>query len=319
MTVVSQNARGGRYASPAPSRRWQKKSWLVRHWRDVEAWLLLTPILVYFLPFQAVPMAAGFLLGFFEWVGTTTAPRFVGLANYIRFFRDPMYIGDLWRSFYIGSLVMFVGLVVGFLVALLLNLPIKYRGFYRTIWYIPAVTSTVATSQIFLLFIDPSSGILNRTLEQIGLQPVVWNYSTFWMVFWIVLYSNWRGIGIAAILWLAGLQGIDPNLYEAAKVDGANGWQQFLYITIPGLRKIAIYALVTSFISAIQIFDAVAFISSGGPFGTTEVLVYRIFRDFYGDFNFGMAGASATIMAIIVFGFALLVFKLFGERGVIGA
>ena len=288
--------------------------WYRRHREGVTAWLLIGPILVYFSIFQAFPIVFGFLLGFFRWIGVNETPRFCGLANYWKFFTEPMYLLALWRAFYIGSLVMVVNISVGFGGALLLNLPIRGRGVFRTIWYIPVVTSTVATSQMFLIFIDPSVGVVNRVLQQIGLTPIVWFHSTFWMVVWIIIYSSWRGIGAAAILWLAGLQSIDPGLYEAAKIDGAGGWQKFWYITIPGLKAIAIFVLVTGFIVALQIFDPVLFISQGMPWGTTEVIIYRVFRDFYGDFNFGMAGAGAVVIALVIAAFSVATFRLLGER-----
>lgn len=284
--------------------------------RTIQAWLLISPILLYFGVFQALPTLAGFLMGFFDWVGIQDMPKFIGIKNYIYFFTNEMYWGSLWRAFYIGSLVMVVNLSFGFGAAFLLNVKLKGRAIYRTIWFVPAVTSTVATSQMFLLFIDPSAGVINRTLTQLGFDPIAWGYSTFWMVFWIVVYSSWRGIGHSMILWLAGLQSINPTLYEAAEIDGANSWRKFWHITLPGLKPVTIYAFVTSFIGAIQIFDAVVFISQGGPWGTTSVLAYRIFRDFYNDFNFGMAGTSAVVMTIVVGLFTMVTFKVFGERSV---
>jgi len=288
--------------------------WYHRHREGVTAWLLISPILAYFLIFQAFPGAFGFFLGFFHWIGVMVPPKFTGLANYVAFFREPRYLLALWRAFYIGSLVMLVNIGVGFAGALLLNLPIRGRGVFRTIWYIPVVTSTVATSQMFLIFIEPSVGVANRVLEQLGLTPVVWFYSTFWMVVWIVIYSSWRGIGFTAVLWLAGLQSIDPILYEAAQIDGAGAWQKFWHITLPGLRTISIFVLVTGFIGALQIFDPVLFISQGMPWGTTEVIIYRIFRDFYGDFNFGMAGAGSVMVAIVIIIFTIATFRLLGEK-----
>lgn len=108
------------------------------------------------------------------------------------------------------------------------------------------------------------------------------------------------------ILWLAGLQSIDPSLYEAADIDGTNGWQKFIYITLPSLRGIVTYVLITGFIGTLQIFEPVLFISQAGPFGTTDVIVHRIFRDFYGDFNFGMAGAGAMVITFIIVVFSVL-------------
>jgi len=273
------------------------------------AWLLLGPIVLYLIIFQIIPVLAGFALGFMNWVGVFTKPTFAGFNNFVRFFEDPLYITTLWNAFYIGVIAMSVNIIIGLVGALLLNMPISGKTLIRSIWFAPTVTSTVAVAQIFLAFIDPASGVINRFIMSIGMKPIAWGYSTFWMVFWIIIYSVWRGIGSCMILWLAGLQSIDPCLYEAASMEGARGSQQFWHITLPSLRGITAYMLITSFIAALQIFEAVFFISRGGPFGTTEVIVYRIFRDFYGDFNFGMAGSGSIIITLII-----IVFSLFTAR-----
>lgn len=273
------------------------------------AWMLLGPILLYFLLFQAFPIVFGLGIGFTNWIGVTSRPTFAGLSNFTRFFSDPFYLRTLWNALYMGLLVMFVNVTVGFAGAVLLNAPMKGRTLIRSIWYLPAVTAPVATTQIFLMFIDPSSGIANRVLELIGMEPIAWSYSTFWMVTWIVIYSSWRGIGTSMILWLAGLQSIDPAIYEAADIDGARGWQKLVYITLPSLRNITTFVLITGFIGALQIFEPVLFISQAGPFGSTDVIVHRVFRDFYGDFNFGMAGAGATVITLIILVFSLVTLR----------
>ena len=273
------------------------------------AWLLLAPILLYFVVFQGFPIAFGILIGFTNWVGVRTAPTFAGLSNFVRFFTDPFYLRTLWNAFYIGALVMFFNVTIGFMGAYLLNAPMRGRTLIRSIWYLPAVTAPVATTQIFLMFIDPSSGIANRVIEMFGGQAIAWGYSTGWMVFWIVVYSSWRGIGTAMILWLAGLQSIDPVFYEVADIDGANPWQKLISVTLPSLRNITTFVFITGFIGVLQIFEPVLFISQGGPFGTTDVIVHRVFRDFYGDFNFGMAGAGALVITIIIFCFSLLMLR----------
>ncbi len=273
------------------------------------AWLLLAPIMLYFAIFQAFPILFGVLIGFTDWVGVRSRPRFAGLKSFVRFFSDPFYLRTLWNAFYIGLVVMVLNVSIGFLGASLLNADIRGKTAIRSIWYAPAVTSAVATSQIFLMFIDPSSGIANRVLQMLGGQPIAWFYSRGWMVFWIAVYSCWKGIGGAMILWLAGLQSIDPVFYEVSEISGANGWQRLVYVTLPMLRSITVYVLITGFIGVLQIFDPVLFISQGGPFGQTDVIVHRVFRDFYGDFNFGMAGAGSLVITVIVFGFSLLTLR----------
>jgi ABC-type sugar transport system permease subunit len=278
------------------------------------AWLILTPILLYFVIFSGFPIGFGFFIGFTDWIGVKSTPKFAGLRNFVRFFTDPFYLRTLWNAFYIGFIVMFFNVTIGFMGALLLNGPIRGKTVIRSIWYAPTVTAAVATTQIFLMFIDPSSGIANRVVEMFGGEPVAWFYSTGWMVFWIALYSCWRGIGGAMILWLAGLQSIDPVYYEVTDINGANGWQRLIYVTLPSLRNITTFVLITGFIGVLQIFEPVLFISQGGPFGSTDVIVHRVFRDFYGDFNFGMAGAGALVITMIIVAFSMLTLKWYSVK-----
>lgn len=264
------------------------------------ATVILLPMIAFWLLVSGFPTLFGFVLGFFRWIGIADQPKFIGLDNFVHFFKDPTYTNALWRSIWLGGLVTCITLLSGFGAALLMNLPLWGKGFYRSIWYIPAVTSTVATTQIFNIFLDTNNGVINNILKSLGKEPIVWQYSVGWGIFWIVVYSAWKGVGAAALLWLAGLQSVDQSLYEAASMDGAGSLGKLRHVTIPGLKPIATYIFITSLISAIQIYEQVLFITNGGPYGKTEVLVFRIYRDGFWDFNLGMAGASSLIMAIIV-------------------
>ncbi|MBJ6362462.1 carbohydrate ABC transporter permease [Paenibacillus sp. GCM10012307] len=276
------------------------KRFMIRHRDAVMAAVILMPMLAFWLLLSGFPTVFGFMLGFFRWVGLADSPKFIGFDNFIRFFKDPIYTQSLWRSIWLGGLVTSITLLAGFGAALLMNLPLWGKGIYRSIWYIPAVTSTVATTQIFNLFLDTNNGVINNVLVSLGKEPIVWQYSVGWGIFWIVVYSAWKGVGGAALLWLAGLQSVDHSLYEAAEIDGAGRFGKLWNVTLPGLKPIATYVVITSLIGAIQIYEQVLFITNGGPYGQTEVLVFRIYRDGFWDFNLGMAGASSLIMAIIV-------------------
>jgi len=273
------------------------------------AFVILAPMFLFWLIVSGFPTLFGFFLGFFDWVGLNDTPNFIGLGNFIHFFQNPVYTDALWRSIWLGGLVTAVTLIAGFGAALLMNLPLFGKGFYRSIWYIPAVTSTVATTQVFNIFLDTNNGVINNVLKSLGKDPIVWQYSASWGIFWIVVYSVWKGVGGAALIWLAGLQSVDPVLYEAADIDGAGRWGKLRYVTLPGLKPIATYIMITSLIGAIQIYEQVLFITNGGPYGQTEVLVFRIYRDGFWDFNLGMAGASSLIMAIIVIVIAVLYYN----------
>nr|WP_208414320.1 sugar ABC transporter permease [Paenibacillus castaneae] len=284
-----------------PIRKTRFKRLLVRHRDAFIAAAILGPMIFWWLVTSGFPTLFGFVLGFFEWIGIQGNPKFIGLDNYIRFFQDPLYYGALLRSIWMGALVSITTLSAGFGAALLMNMPLFGKGVYRSIWYIPAVTSTVATTQIFNLLLDPNNGMINNFIKSMGYEPIVWQFSVPWSVFWIVVYSVWKGVGGAALIWLAGLQSVDVTLYEAADIDGAGRRQKLRHVTIPGLKPIATYIIITSLIGAIQIYEQVMFMTGGGPYGQTEVLVFRIYRDAFWDFNLGMAGASSLVMAVIVF------------------
>lgn len=276
------------------------KRGLRRHRDAVIAAIILVPMFLVWLVVSGFPTLFGFVLGFFEWVGLADTPNFIWFGNFIAFFKNPVYTGALWRSVWLGGLVTGVTLIAGFGAALFMNMPLFGKGFYRSIWYIPAVTSTVATTQVFNIFLDTNNGVINNVLKSLGKEPIVWQYSVFWGIFWIVVYSVWKGVGGAALIWLAGLQSVDVSLYEAAEIDGAGRLGKLRYVTLPGLKPIATYIVITNLIAAIQIYEQVLFITNGGPYGQTEVLVFRIYRDGFWDFNLGMAGASSLIMAAIV-------------------
>ncbi|CAH0120246.1 hypothetical protein PAE9249_02762 [Paenibacillus sp. CECT 9249] len=276
------------------------KRCMIRHRDALIAAAILMPMVLFWLLVSGFPTLFGFFLGFFEWVGLNNSPKFIWIDNFVHFFQNPVYTAALWRSIWLGSLVTAVTLISGFGAALLMNMPLFGKGFYRSIWYIPAVTSTVATTQVFNIFLDTNNGVINNILKSLGKEPIVWQYSAAWGIFWIVVYSVWKGVGGAALIWLAGLQSVDPALYEVAEIDGAGRWEKLRFVTLPGLKPIATYIVITSLIGAIQIYEQVLFITNGGPYGQTEVLVFRIYRDGFWDFNLGMAGASSLIMAVIV-------------------
>lgn len=275
------------------------------------AYKIIIPILVYMCFWGLIPLVLGLGLGFVEFNGLSAAPKFVGLKNYIDFFTTGEYLTLLWRQAWLGFLCLSLNIVLSFIVGLSLNVKSRIRGLYRTSVYVPSIAAVSITTAVFVALLDPYSGGLNKMLEAVGMAPVVWNYSQFWMVFWIAVFYVWRSLGPAAIIWLGGLQSIDPALYEAADVDGANFVQKVRYITVPGLKFVAGYIFLTGIIGVMQMFDVVMFISKGNPYGMTDVLMYRIYRDGIVNFNMGMAGASSTILGIITVIFALIYLKFF--------
>jgi len=182
-----------------------------REKRDARrAYAIILPFYTWFFLVIIIPVFLGFGFSFTEWNGLYGLPRFVGLKNFIRFFTEKEYLVLLMRQIWIGGLCLLANTVLSFVVGLLLNVPYRLRGFFRAVIYIPSVVTVTATTAVVVALLDPYAGTLNSLLKLFGLQPIVWTYSTFWMTFWIVAYFVWRSMGPAAIIWLGGLQSIQP-------------------------------------------------------------------------------------------------------------
>lgn len=273
------------------------------------AYWIIIPILAYMSIWGLIPLIFGLYLGFTEFNGLGGSPKLIGIQNYIDFFTTGDYLTILLRQFWMGLICLSINTALSFVVGLSLNVKSRLRGFFRTSVYVPTIAAVSITTAVFVSLLDPVSGTLNKLLIAMGHEKIIWNYSQFWMVFWIMVFFVWRSLGPAAIIWLGGLQSIDPVLYEAANVDGANRIQKIRFITIPGLRFVAAYIILTGIMGVMQMFDVVMFISKGNPYGMTDVLMYRIYRDGVVNFNLGMAGASSTVLGLVTVVFALLYFK----------
>ena len=277
------------------------------------AYMVLIPFFLYIAFWNLIPLILGVLLGFAEY-NALSPPRWVGMRNYHMFFYSGVYLPLLWRQVWIGGIALGLNTVLSFFTALALNVESRARGFFRASFYVPAVAAVSVTTAVFVSLTDPFGGGINRFLISIGQDAIIWNHSQFWMVFWIVVYFVWRAIGPATIIWLGGLQGIDVSLYEAAKVDGASFSQQVRYITIPGLRFVTAFIILTGIIGVMQMFDIVMFLTGGNPFGQTDILMYRIYRYGAVTFNLGMAGAAGTILGLITMFFAVIYFYYVQRR-----
>ena len=304
MTTLSSQAQR---PTPQPIGGWQR--WRHRHRHALEAWLILTPILAYYLIFSIAPVVLNISLSFTRWNGISGAPEWIGVNNYLQYLR-----GDYPRIIFNTALFAVSALVlqttIAFLIAVLLNQKVFGRGLYRALWYIPTLTSAAIMAQVAVIFISPFDGVLNGILKALGQTPVIWTVQGNWMRAFIVAFTIWRGVGSPVVLFLAALQGIHPELYEAAMVDGANGGKLLRYITIPLLRPMILFVLVTGIIGGFQIFEAVMLISKGGPQNMTNVMLLQIYNDAFVNTNLGVASAGAVVMALILLWFSLTGMRL---------
>jgi ABC-type sugar transport system permease subunit len=282
---------------------WQR--WRFRHRQPLEAWIILTPVLLYFFVFNVAPVLLNLSLSFTRWNGITGFPEWIGLNNYLQYTRG-VYPTIIFNTALFAVSALLIQTTVAFLIAVLLNQKVIGRSLHRALWYVPTLTSAAIMAQVAVIFISPFDGVLNAILAGLGQKPVIWTVEGNWMRAFIVAFTIWRGIGSPVVLFLAALQGIHPELYEAAMVDGANGWNLLRRITIPLLRPMILFVFVTGIIGGFQIFEAVLLISKGGPQNMTNVMLLQIYN-------------GAVIMAILLLWFSLTGMRLMqqgqGEEG----
>ncbi|THF72681.1 carbohydrate ABC transporter permease [Cohnella fermenti] len=289
----------------------ESRSFWRRHRDALIAYSIIGPFALWFLLTIGIPLVAGILLAFFKWNGMPVMPEWVGLRNFSFFFNSNEYLSSIWKQLFIGGLCLIFNMLISFGLASLFNIPIRGKGLLRTAYYLPNIAAVSATVAVVVALLIPHGGGLNGLLTKLGLEPIIWSYSAGWMIFWVVVFYVWRNTGPLAIIWLAGLQSIDPTLYEAAKVDGANRLQLLRYVTLPGLRGIAAFNFIREIIGVMQMYDIVMLMTSGGPNGSTDVLMYRIYRDGLKSYNFGMAGASSVILGLLTVLITLVYLRLF--------
>jgi multiple sugar transport system permease protein len=286
-------------AEASAADRW--RIWRWRHRHTLVAAAILTPILLYFLIFTWVPILVMATISLTEWNIIQWPPEFVGVENYVQIFTDPYYHRVIGNTVLFGIIVLILNMAVGFSVAMLLNESIKGRAIYRTIWYLPVVISGAVLAQTLSVFLYPSkTGVLNSLLGLIGVAPVIWTRSDFWMPFWVIMFSFWRGVGAVVIFYLAGLQSIDPALYEAAKVDGASAWQLLRHITVPQIAPVTLFVFITQLVGSLQIWEAPLVLTFGGPDNSTRTLVYSMYSDAFGNLTMGLAAAESILLLVVL-------------------
>lgn len=296
------------YQSQAVCRKPSKRK--VRE--TLKGWGVIGPIIIYFAIFGLYPVGVMIYNSFFAKAGFFKY-EFTGFSNYLEFFSDPEYYVLLLNTLLIAVFTIGLSLVLGMLVALLITGPIRGKGVYRTIYYVPVIISMAVVSQIVRVWLDYNHGAFNNIVELISGKRIEWTESTFWMYFWIIVICIWKGLGATVILFVAGLTGIPQEIHEAAEVDGAAGAVKFFKITLPQLRHMLVFVMITSIIGAFNVFEPVQLISGGGPDETTEVILFKIYNEAFQNGDRGMASAISVIVFIILMVLTILNMK-FGEE-----
>jgi len=285
------------------------------NWLDndsIAAWTFLAPALLFLGTFLIWPIAYLFYLSFTSGSFTQSGVRWIGLNNYWRLVTNPDFWQIIQNTIYFTTATVIPSLVIPLCLAVLLNRSFAWRGALRTASFIPSITSLVAVG-LGWRWLFQTEGPVNNALMDLGLNPIPWLSSTVWAMPVIILLSVWKQLGFNMVVFLAGLQAIPVNRYEAAELDGANAWQQFLYITLPGLRPTLVFATVTTAIFTLRSFEQVYVITGGGPLNSTNLLVYYIYEQAFSQFDFGYAAAAATFLMAVALLLVYLQLKVWGE------
>ncbi|MBN8896191.1 MAG: sugar ABC transporter permease [Rhodanobacter sp.] len=287
--------------------------------RGRTAWLFLTPALLVLGVFFFVPVLGALGLSLTDYDLYALADirnlRFVGLHNYGELLQRPLFWTALGNTFYfvVVGVPLSIGASLG--TALLLNSPLaRMKAFHRTVLFAPVVTTVVAVAVIWRYLFNTRYGLVNHALAVLGLNPVDWLGDPHWAMPTIIAFAVWKNFGYNMIILLAGLQAVPPELYEAARIDGASRWRQFRHITLPMLRPTMVLVMVLTVAGYFQLFAEPYVMTEGGPLQSTTSVLYLMYDDGFKWWNFGVASAVAFALFGIILAVTMLLLRL-ARRG----
>ncbi|EET62258.1 MAG: carbohydrate ABC transporter permease [Marvinbryantia sp.] len=283
--------------------------------QNIVGYSFILPNFIGFFIFTFIPVIFSLLLSFSHWDGFTEM-EFAGLDNFIKIFKDRIFVQSIWKTAYFSIFTVLFSMVASLGLALLLNQKIKARGFFRCALFFPYVASVVAISVVWNAMLQPDYGPVNEFLKFIGIaNPPRWFASTDWVIPGLIIVNVWRNMGYFMIIYLAGLQNIDESLYEAAALDGAKGWTLFRKITWPLLSPSTFFVVMMLVINSFKVFDLVWLMTQGGPGTASTMLSQYIYNQAFVSWDYGKSSAAAMILFVIV---ALLtVFQFKAEKKVV--
>jgi multiple sugar transport system permease protein len=268
-----------------------------------DGYLFILPSLLFFLIFIIFPFFFGFYLSLNEKTGARLLDiSFAGFSQFKRALSEPQFFNSLKNTLIYTFSVVFFQLIIGLFSAVILNRKIKGKDIIRVLVFIPVVIPTIVAGTVWTWMYSPDmSGLINRAVGLFGIRPIAWLRDPHWAMFSIILMSVWKWIGYFMVIYLAALQDIPDDYYEASQLDGANSFQQFNFITLPLLKNVTWLLIITSIINSFQVFDQIYVMTKGGPIGTTSVLVYYIYDHAFTFFNLTYASAVAWLMFSLIF------------------
>jgi multiple sugar transport system permease protein len=277
---------------------------------DLRAYLFVLPWIISLLVFTAYPMLASFYFAMTNY-NVVSPPEWVGLQNFQRmFFEDPLFWVAVWNTTYYTLVSVPLSLAVALGLAILLNQAVYGIGIFRTIFYLPSLVPAIASGLLWVVLLNPRNGLFNAALEAVGLPRLGWLQSADWSMPGVIVATLWAGTGGAMLIFLAGLKDVPQALIDAARIDGANSWQQFRHVTMPLLTPTIYFNLIMGIIGSFQVFGLIlALVGSqgSGPLNTLLVYMILLYRRAFRNFEMGYASAMALALFVVLVLLSLLV------------
>ncbi|SHO54235.1 carbohydrate ABC transporter permease [Anaerocolumna xylanovorans] len=284
-------------------------------WNNVKVvpYLYILPNMILFLTFMIIPLFMSAYYSLTKW-GGMGKPKFIGLENYVKLFKNDVFLISLLNTLKltVATVPMLMALALFF--AIFLNQKLKFRGFFRSAIYMPAVVSMVSAGMVFVWMFNSQIGLINFLLKSVGLPVIDWLNDPKYAMIMIIVGTLWIRTGYNMVIYIAGLQGISPEYYEAATVDGAGKWQQFRYITMPLLTSSHLFIFITCVIYSFRSFDLIYVMTKGGPLNSTKTLVVYIYDAAFQKNQYGSASAAGIVLFFILLIFTIIRFKMQKER-----
>lgn len=283
----------------------KKFLWKVLNSHSFAGLIFILPALFGTVIFIVLPVIASFGLSFTSW-DLLNPIKFVGLENYKLIFTEPLFFQILLNTIVFALATSVFGVIIPLVLAAILNSKLRGSEFFKTAYFLPFITPMIVIGIVWQWIFDPNIGILNRVLHM----HIQWLYDTHFALPALIMVTVWKLIGYNIVIFLSGFASIPDNLYEAAKIDGANPVQTFFNITIPMLSPTIFFVIIITAISSFQVFDLIYLMTQGGPLDSTNVLVYSIYKNAFEYFNVGKASAMAYVLFVIILVLTLVQWNL---------
>lgn len=267
--------------------------------------IFILPALIGTLIFIVIPVICSFGLSFTKW-DLLNPIQFVGFSNYKEVFTDTLFYKILWNTIIFALSTSILGIIIPLILACILNSKIRGAEFYKTAYFLPFITPMIVIGVVWEWIFDPNIGFLNHLLHL----HINWLYDTHYAMTALIIVSVWKLIGYNMVIFLSALSGISQSMFEAAKIDGASPFQIFKNVTVPLLSPSIFFVVIITAISSFQVFDLIYLMTQGGPFESTNVLVYAIYKNAFEYFNVGKASAIAYVLFVIILVLTLIQWNL---------